>query len=178
MNFPDVMSAVLLTGHGGPEKLEYRSDVPVPVPGDDEVLVKVGACGINNTDIRVREGAYGSSDDPEEVSGFGDNPLKFPRIQGADIVGKVVAAGSAIDASITGSRVLVDFGIYGSLDDDAAGINYIVHARDGGFAEYLAVPAENAHDRNSDSIAAPVYRKGARDQCLSNSIHTDLPLFN
>jgi NADPH:quinone reductase-like Zn-dependent oxidoreductase len=55
----NVMKAMLLTGHGGPEKLVYREDVPIPKPGPDEVLIEVGACGINNTDIWTREGAYG-----------------------------------------------------------------------------------------------------------------------
>jgi NADPH:quinone reductase-like Zn-dependent oxidoreductase len=50
---PATMSAVLLTGHGGIEKLEYREDVPVPVPGEGEVLIRVGAAGINNTDINT-----------------------------------------------------------------------------------------------------------------------------
>ncbi len=108
MQIPETMSAVLLTGHGGPEKLEYRDDVPVPVAGEHEVLVKVGACGINNTDIWVREGAYGSRKDPEEVSSFGESPLRFPRIQGADIVGTVAAVGSGADASLRGRRVMVD----------------------------------------------------------------------
>ena len=41
------MKTVLLTGHGGPEKLEYREDVPVPRPDEDEVLIEVGAAGTN-----------------------------------------------------------------------------------------------------------------------------------
>jgi len=42
------MKAVLLTGHGGPEKLEYREDVPRPEPAGGEALIEVGAAGINN----------------------------------------------------------------------------------------------------------------------------------
>ncbi len=41
------MAAVLLTGHGGLDKLVYRTDVPVPTPAPGEVLVKVSACGMN-----------------------------------------------------------------------------------------------------------------------------------
>ena len=48
---PDTMCAVLLTGHGGLDKLVYRDDVPVPRPAAGEVLVEVSACGMNNTDI-------------------------------------------------------------------------------------------------------------------------------
>ena len=47
-NIPKKMHAVLLTGHGGLEKLEYKTDIPVPVPKDYEVLIKVTAAGINN----------------------------------------------------------------------------------------------------------------------------------
>lgn len=51
---PETMAAVLLTGHGGMEKLEYREDFPVPGPGAGEVLIKVVAAGVNNTDINTR----------------------------------------------------------------------------------------------------------------------------
>ncbi|MEE8364412.1 MAG: alcohol dehydrogenase, partial [Gammaproteobacteria bacterium] len=51
---PDKMAAVVLTGHGGLDKLEYREDVPVPQPGPSEVLIRVGAAGVNNTDINTR----------------------------------------------------------------------------------------------------------------------------
>ncbi|MGM0423182.1 MAG: Zn-dependent oxidoreductase, partial [Pseudomonadota bacterium] len=68
MTLPETMNAMLLTGHGGPEKLEYRDDVPVPTPGVGEVLIEVTACGMNNTDIKVREGSYGAEEDADAVS--------------------------------------------------------------------------------------------------------------
>lgn len=142
---PTTMRAVLLTGHGGPEKLQYREDVPVPVPGADEVLVKVGACGVNNTDIWVREGAYGSADDPDAVASFGDSPLAFPIIQGADIAGSIAAVGQNVDAARVGARVMVDFGIYADAGMDTPSYDYIGSGRPGGFAEFVAVPAANAH---------------------------------
>jgi hypothetical protein len=60
-DIPTTMAAVLLTGHGGIEMLEYREDVAVPVPGPDEVLIRVGAAGVNNTDINTRTGWYSKS---------------------------------------------------------------------------------------------------------------------
>ena len=143
---PSTMRAVLLTGHGGPEMLEYREDYPVPVPAADEVLVEVAACGVNNTDIWVREGAYGTDENPDAVSSWRRGvPIRFPRIQGADIVGRIAAVGARFDDGIVGKRVMVDFGIYGDTGPSLANVDYIGHGRDGGFAEYCAVPAENAH---------------------------------
>jgi len=142
---PERMKAVLLTGFGGPEKLEYRTDVPVPRPGPGEVLIKVGAAGVNNTDIWTREGAYGRADDPGAVSGWRQEPMEFPRIQGADICGTVAAAGSGANESLVGRRVLVDFVLYAGPGEGLLQAGIIGSERDGGFAEYVAVPAENTH---------------------------------
>lgn len=139
---PEVMDAVLLTGHGGLEKLEYREDVPVPTPGADDVLVEVEACGLNNTDIWTREAAYGDDD-----AGW-KGQLDFPIIQGADIAGEIVAVGSNVSGDRIGERVLVDNALYADVPNE---FQALVHAdligseRDGGYAEYAAVPAENAH---------------------------------
>ena len=147
---PETMKAMLLTGHGGPDKLVLDESYPVPVVEPGEVLVKVGACGINNTDIWVREGAYGSSDDPDEVASFGDSLLQFPLVQGADIVGAIAACGKGVQSSRLGERVMVDFGIYAAEGDDIPSHDYIGSGRPGGFAEYVAIPAENAHAVQSD----------------------------
>jgi NADPH:quinone reductase-like Zn-dependent oxidoreductase len=146
---PTTMKAVLLTGHGGPEKLVYREDVPVPKPAAGEVLVEVAACGMNNTDVWVRQGAYGTDEDPDAVaswrrSGDGNSSLAFPRIQGTDIAGRIAAVGSGVPESRIGERVMVDFSIYNGDGEHLADIDYIGHGRDGGYAEYVAVPAENA----------------------------------
>ena len=78
-NIPRTMHAVLLTGHGGLEKLEYKTDIKVPTPKDDEVLIKVSAAGINNTDINTRTGWYSKSTNNEGGSWSGE-PIRFPRI--------------------------------------------------------------------------------------------------
>lgn len=149
---PDAMHAVVLTGHGGLDKLEYRDDVPVPQPAWNEVLLEVSACGMNNTDVWVRQGAYGLEDDPEAVSTWrrGRSTLTFPRIQGTDSVGRIVAVGDGVDTSRIGERVMVDFSIYNRDDDSLADIDYIGHGRDGGYAEYQIVPADHAHTVDSD----------------------------
>jgi len=154
---PSKMSAMLLTGHGGPEKLVYRNDVPLPRPGAQEVLLQVTACGLNNTDIWTREGAYGSEEDPDAVSSFqrGESTLTFPRIQGADIVGRIVALGDGVAPARLGERVMVDFNIYNGgtaekRDLDLADMDYIGNGRDGGFADFACVPADQARRIESD----------------------------
>ncbi len=144
---PATMRAVHLTGHGGPEKLIYREDVPVPAPAPGEVLIEVTACGMNNTDVWVRQGAYGTEEDAGAVSTWRrqGNTLTFPRIQGTDSVGRIVAVGDGVSPSRIGERVMVDFSIYNRGDDSLADIDYMGHGRDGGYAEYQALPAENAH---------------------------------
>jgi len=144
---PDTMKAVLLTRHGDLDALVYREDVPVPRAAAGEVLIEVTACGMNNTDVWVRQGAYGSETDPAAVSSWrrGRPTLTFPRIQGADIVGRVAAVGEGVPQNRIGQRVMVDFSLYNRDDDSLADIDYIGHGRDGGYAEYVTVPAENAH---------------------------------
>lgn len=153
---PETMTAVQLTGTGGPEMLVVREDVPVPVPGADEVLVRVRACGMNNTDINTRVGWYSKAvtgattgDGYTEVGGdgtWGGDGLAFPRIQGADPCGVVVSAGSAADPSLVGRRVLAD-GWIRDVDEpsnrELAG--YLGSERDGGFAQFCAIPARNVY---------------------------------
>ena len=145
-DIPESMKAVVLTGHGGLDRLVYR-DVPVPSPAAGEVLIEVRACGMNNTDVWVREGAYGTDDDPDAVASWrrGKPTLEFPRIQGADTVGVIAAVGDDVDDARIGERVMVDFSIYNTDGDSLANIDYIGHGADGGYAEYCVVPAENAH---------------------------------
>jgi alcohol dehydrogenase len=147
VSVPEKMKAVQLVGHGDFDKLVYSEDVPVPKPGPGEVLIEVTACGMNNTDVWVREGAYGTEDDPEAVSTWrrGRSTLEFPRVQGTDIVGRVAAVGQGVAEDKIGKRVMVDFSIYNRDDDSLADIDYIGHGRDGGYAEYTTVPDDHAH---------------------------------
>ena len=145
---PSIMAAMVLTGHGGTERLEYRTDYPTPEPGPGQVLVKVTATAKNNTDRKAREGLYPVKD-RAEVASFqmgGSATLTFPRIQGADVAGRVVALGEGVPEQRIGERGLLDFNIYAAERRD---INltpdYYGHGADGGFAEYVAVPSEQFH---------------------------------
>ena len=102
---------------------------------------------MNNTDVWVRQGAYGTEEDAAAVSTWRrqGNTLTFPRIQGTDTVGTIAAVGDGVSPDRIGERVMVDFSIYNRDDDSLADIDYMGHGRDGGYAEYQAVPAENAH---------------------------------
>ena len=136
------MRAALLTRHGGPDVIEVR-DAPVPRPGPHEVLVRVGAAGCNNTDLWTREGSYGLAGDSNRRAGW-RGPLNFPRIQGGDVAGTVVASGVE-GAELVGSRVLVDPAEYENSGPDARPVDVLGSERDGGFAEYVVVPADRAH---------------------------------
>lgn len=138
------MRAQLLTGFGGPEMLHYRDDVPEPVAGPGEVRVRVAATGINNTDIWTREGRYGSPDDPAATAGWRREPLRFPRIQGADVVGYVDRVGTGSELA-PGDRVIVDPAIYTGDETRLADTELLGSEHDGGFADYVTVPAGNVH---------------------------------
>lgn len=153
---PDKMAAVQLTGHGGTDQLVYRDDLAVPRPGTGEVLVKVTATAKNNTDRKVREGLYSTERD-DDVASFqigGSPTLRFPRIQGADVVGRIAAVGPGVEESRIGERGLLDFNIYA---DERRDINltpdYFGHGRDGGFAEYIAVPGDQFHTVANPDLA-------------------------
>lgn len=134
------MRAILLTGHGGNECLSVCDDVPIPTPGVGEVLVKVGAAAVNNTDINTRVGWY---------SGGGwTGSFQFPRIQGIDACGEVVAAGDAASEQLVGRRVLVE-PCWREPDQPLSTARFFGSEVDGAFAEYAVVPARHAHPVHS-----------------------------
>lgn len=145
MALPATMTAAVLTAHGGPETLRIRR-VETPRPGPGQVLVRVAAAAVNNTDLWSRQGAYGTAGDPDAVAGWRGEPLRFPRIQGGDVVGRVVDAGEGVGTARSGQRVLVDPALYDHEGDDAEPVGLLGSERDGGFAEYVAVDATRAHD--------------------------------
>ena len=154
------MRAVVLTGHGGLDKLEYHRHWPKPAAGGGEVLIRVGACGLNNTDVNTRSGWYskgvsgattgaalaGAQDADAAWCGA---PVRLPRIQGADAVGVVESVGSGVSSALLGRRVLID----GCLRDWDSPHNlhqtgYFGSECDGGFAEYTTAPVRQVHPIN------------------------------
>jgi len=154
LQIPKTMRAVLLHGHGGFDQLEYRADVRVPMPSAGEVLIRIGAAAINNTDINTRIGWYSSSVTggtqrpgyqalaSAEEAAWNGQQINFPRIQGADACGRVVAVGAGVDCARIGERVLVDPLLRPTAPDEQFG--YFGSERDGAFADFATVPAANA----------------------------------
>lgn len=147
------MMAVVTTGNGDYDKLDYRK-VPVPQPGPGEVLLKVLAAGVNNTEINTRLGWYsasvttgteGASEAQEaEVTAKSDGgwnkATPFPLIQGTDCCGRVVDTGPDADESLMGARVLVRCCIRHEGFDSPAN-TWMASDFDGAFAQYVKVPA-------------------------------------
>ena len=157
------MWAVVTTGHGGFERLEYR-EVPVPVAGPGEVLLQVLAAGVNATDVNTRLGWYAASvtagtegavsladqgsaaaeTDSTPAGGQDDGgwnaPTPFPLIQGTDCCGRVVATGPGGDERLLGRRALVRPCMrphgFASLE-----MIWMASDFDGAFAQYVTVPA-------------------------------------
>lgn len=154
------MKAVVTTGNGGLDKLDYR-DVPMPKLEPGEVLLQVLAAGVNNTEINTRVGWYSSSvtastegwSDAQEkeavdkADGGWSEPTPFPFIQGTDCCGRVIELSEGVDNLHVGERVLVrscmrpyGFSSYENI--------WIASDFDGAFAQYVKVPASEVFSIN------------------------------
>jgi NADPH:quinone reductase-like Zn-dependent oxidoreductase len=78
------MKAVMLHGYGGVEGLIYE-EVPIPIAGAGEVLVKLFSTSVNPIDYKIRRG------DMKDIM-----PLQLPTILGYDLAGQVVALGEGV----------------------------------------------------------------------------------
>lgn len=122
---------------GEPLRLVRR---PVPVPGADELLVRVRACGVCRTDLHVTEG---------------DLPVRRPGVTpGHEVVGVVAGRGGAVAGFPPGDRVGVAWlrrtcGVCAYCARGAENLcpasSYTGWDADGGYAEYTTVPAAFAH---------------------------------
>ncbi len=147
MTLPARMSGVLLTGHGGPEALQWSDAIAVPEPGPGEALVQVLAAGVNMTDINTRTGWYARPGAPQ---GGWAGALAFPRIQGADLCGRVVALGPAEGPEAgrigLGARVICPTNQAEPRDGNPLAFRAIGSEYDGAFAQFCAVPVRHLHD--------------------------------
>lgn len=162
MSVPTTMQAMVTMGHGGLEQMVWHEDWPVPDPASGEVLIRVGACGLNNTDVNTRSGWYSKAVTEPTTGGafakvdetdptWGGAPITFPRIQGADVCGQIVGVGASVDPARIGERVITDNWLRDpTAPDDMARTGYFGSERDGGFAQFTTIPAVNALPVASD----------------------------
>jgi NADPH:quinone reductase-like Zn-dependent oxidoreductase len=87
------MNAVVIRAYGGPEQLKFE-ELPDPMAGSGQVLVKVAATSVNPFDLKMRSGA---------VKDWA--PLTFPAILGFDVSGIVEAVGPGVEGFASGDRV-------------------------------------------------------------------------
>lgn len=85
------MKAIITRSFGGPEVLEW-ADVPTPVAGAEEVLIKVAAAGMNRADVMQRQGRY-------------PPPPGVTDIMGLEVAGEVAAVGASVTRWKIGDRV-------------------------------------------------------------------------
>ncbi|MGH7313465.1 MAG: alcohol dehydrogenase catalytic domain-containing protein, partial [Candidatus Rokuibacteriota bacterium] len=132
------MKALAFTEFGGPDTLALR-DVPDPVAGPGEVVIRVRACALNHLDIFVREGIPALK-----------TPLPF--WTGCDIAGDVAAVAADVRDVRTGERVVVNPGLscqrceFCLQGEDCLCVRYglVGEHVPGGLAEYVTIPAANA----------------------------------
>src|SRR5579862_1376544 len=77
------MRVIRISKFGGPEVLHLDS-IPVPTPGEDELLVKVAAAGVNPVDYKIRAGGYPAVRQDQ-----------LPFVPGRDVAGTVVACATS-----------------------------------------------------------------------------------
>jgi NADPH:quinone reductase-like Zn-dependent oxidoreductase len=130
--------------------LAYREDIPVPTPGPRDVLIRVAAAGVNNTDINTRLAWYSKHDGDSNDASWSGQPLQFPRIQGADVCGHIVAVGVDLSTDRVGERVLIEPCIRESAGKALDQPWYFGSECDGGFAEYTTVAGRHAYPIDSD----------------------------
>jgi NADPH:quinone reductase-like Zn-dependent oxidoreductase len=130
------MKAIRFHEHGGTEVLRYE-DAPDPVPAAGRVMVRVRACALNHLDLWERRGL-------DRVA------LPLPHISGSDIAGEIVDAGDS--GLAIGTRVMLQPGLRCGAcaacaegrDNQCVRYDVLGLQSDGGYAELVSVPSENA----------------------------------
>ena len=148
-DLPKKMRGVFLTGHGGLDKLEIRNDIPVPRPRPYDVLIQVGAAAVNNTDINTRKAWYSKGDEESSDASWSGEAIQFPRIQGADVCGRIVAIGDKVSKTRLGERVIVEPCIREAQGRILEQPWYFGSECDGGFSEYTVVASCHAYQIKS-----------------------------
>jgi len=141
-----------------PQPLEF-ADLPVPVPGPGELLLKIVACGVCHTELDEIEGRT--------------PPPNLPVVLGHQVIGMVAGVGAGVTLHVTGDRLGVAW-IYSSCGicsfcltgNENLCPDFMATGRDvnGGYAEFMTVNENFTHpipDQFSDVEAAPLLCAGA-----------------
>jgi NADPH:quinone reductase-like Zn-dependent oxidoreductase len=131
------MRAIVLREHGGPEVL-HEEDIATPVPRAGEIRVRIRAVALNHLDLWVRRGGPAFK-------------LQYPHRLGSDIAGTVDALGDGVAGVAVGDRVVVQPGLscgrcaqcLSGHDNLCRDYKILGENTQGGYAEYIAVPAGN-----------------------------------
>ena len=128
------MKAIVLKELGGPEKLLW-DEVPEPIPGAGEVLVRLKAAALNHRDAWIRQGLYAN--------------IRLPTILGSDGSGEVVAVGTEVESSLSGQAVMInpclDWGA--ELKTQGPKMRILGMPEDGTYAQLVVVPASNVRPK-------------------------------
>ena len=126
------MRAAVLDGPGGPDAFRI-AELPLPVCGPGDVLVRVMACGVSFRDVVERNGTY-------------RRDVSYPLIPGLEISGVVIETGAAVTTIAIGERVCSKaFSSCGLCRYCRTGRETTCRQRQpvrGGYAEYVALPAD------------------------------------
>lgn len=148
-NLPNTMHGVQLTKHGDVDALRYTTNIALPALASNDVLIKVMAAGVNNTDVNTRLAWYSKQDNNSDDAGWSGSALNFPRIQGADVCGVIVAVGNNVNADRIGERVLIEPCLIKANGETLTSPWYFGSECDGGFAQYTAVDSFHAYKISS-----------------------------
>ena len=153
------MKAMILEKHSPVDEKPLRLvDLPEPVPGENQILVKISVCGACHTDLDEVEGRL--------------EPTKWPIVPGHQIVGRVVGKGKSVTKFKTGDRVGITWlnNSCGECEFCKAGNENLCEKAkwtgkdaDGGYAEFTVVDENFAYpvpEQFSDSQAAPLLCAG------------------
>uniref|UniRef100_A0A6I8NTX9 Quinone oxidoreductase n=1 Tax=Ornithorhynchus anatinus TaxID=9258 RepID=A0A6I8NTX9_ORNAN len=101
-----LMRAIRVFEFGGPEVLKLQSDVAVPIPKENQVLIRVHACGVNPVETYIRSGTY-------------SRKPTLPYTPGTDVAGVIEAVGEGVTAFQKGDRVFTSSTISGGYAEYA-----------------------------------------------------------
>jgi propanol-preferring alcohol dehydrogenase len=131
-----MMKCMVLEAFNEPLALRER---PIPTPGEDEVVLKVGACGICRTDLKVWSGSHPAI-------------RKLPQVLGHEVAGEVVEIGKSVDKGLLGKHAVIYFYLSCGVCHFCKSGREILCTqlkgqigfnRDGGYAEYVKTPADS-----------------------------------